>query len=458
MRITSAGAARTVTGSCHLLEAADRRILVDCGLFQGGSELEARNHRPFPFDPASLDAVLVTHGHLDHVGRLPKLVAEGYDGVIYATRATRLIAEVVLHDAAKLQQEDHRRALRRAMRAGREDEVRPPLYGEADVERALERFQAVPMGGPNDVAEGVRARFRPAGHILGSCFIELEADDARVTFSGDLGNRESALQAEAEQPRESDVVMIETTYAERNHRSREATAAEFSSVLRGSLARGGNVLIPTFALERSQAVLYSIRRLMQEGAIPRGPVFLDSPMATKMTHLYQHCANEFREPIRAMLAAGEDPFEPPTLEYTVDAEASKAINDIDGGAIILAGSGMMTGGRILHHLKHNLWRPGASLVVVGYQASGTLGNALVHGAKRVRIYGEEIVVRAEVHTINGFSAHGDHDDLRGWLRGAGDAQVLLVHGEPDVMDRFAGELRGDGMRVRCPEMDLPLEL
>ena len=457
MEILSAGAARTVTGSCHRVRLDHAAILLDCGLFQGGAAMEARNREPFPFEAAELDAVCVSHGHLDHVGRLPLLVERGYRGPIYATEATRNIAEVILRDAAKLQQEDYRRALRKATRAGREHEVEPPLYDDADVDRTLALFRPVEMGRAVEVAPNVRVTFRPAGHVLGSATLELEDGDVRLAFSGDLGNRESALQAAAEPARACDLALIETTYAERNHRSREATEAEFAEVLKRSLARGGNVLIPTFALERSQAVLYEIRRLMERDAIPRARVFLDSPMATRLTRFYEHGENEFRDEVRQVLAEGRDPFAPPTLEFTVDTDASKAINAVTGGAIILAGSGMMTGGRILHHLKHNLWREEASLVVVGYQASGTLGRALVGGAERVHIYGEEIRVRAHIRTINGFSAHGDHDDLRHWLRGTGDAEVFLVHGEPEVIDAFAAELRGEGRRVTTPELGQPYQ-
>jgi len=451
VEILSAGAARTVTGSCHHLRFDEASVLLDCGLFQGGADMEARNREPFPFDPRELDAVCVSHGHLDHVGRLPLLIEQGYRGPIFATQATRNIAEVILRDAAKLQQEDYRRTLRKATRAGREDEVKPPLYGEREVDRTLERFRPVEMESPLEVAPGVRARFRPAGHVLGSATLELEDGSVRLAFSGDLGNRESALQAPAEPAWECDVVLVESTYAERNHRSRSATEAEFAEVLSSSLGRGGNVLIPTFALERSQAVLYEIRRLMERGALPEARVFLDSPMATRLTRFYENGENEFRDEVRAVLAEGRDPFAPPTLEFTVDTEASKAINEITGGAIILAGSGMMTGGRILHHLKHNLWREEASVVVVGYQASGTLGRALVGGARRVHIYGDEIRVRARIHTINGFSAHGDRDDLLHWLSGSGDAEVFLVHGESDVMDAFSADLRERGRHVTIPE-------
>lgn len=449
----SAGAARTVTGSCHRLRIGDRSFLVDCGLFQGGHALRARNREPFPFTPPDLEAVLVTHGHLDHVGRLPLLVKQGYAGPIYATPATAQIAEVILRDSAKIQEEDSRRDLRRAQRAGREQEVEAPLYVDADVNRTLALFKPVRFDEPVDLGGGVKATYRPAGHILGSAYIEIEDAHARVVFSGDLGNRESALQAPARPPRPCDVAVIETTYADRNHRSREATEAEFASILVSSLKRGGNVMIPTFALERSQAVLYDIRRLMLDGTIDKVPVYLDSPMAARMTKLYQDCANEFRDEIRDLLAEGVDPFEPSTLTYTNSVDESRAINDVQG-AIIVAGSGMMTGGRILHHLKHNLWRSNASLIVVGYQAAGTLGRTIIGGADRVRIYGDDIVVNARVETVNGFSAHADRDDLRAWLDPTGDARVFLVHGEADVMDRFATKLAEDGRKVTAPEMDV----
>jgi len=446
-----------VTGSCHLVTLDDRRILIDCGFFQGPKELEKRNREPFPFEAGNLDAVLVTHGHLDHVGRLPKLVREGYRGPIYATRATREIAEIILRDAAHLQREDYQRALRKARRAGRESLIAPPLFDEEDVRATLALFrEPVEFATPLALGRTLHVTFQPAGHVLGSAWIELATPHLRVTASGDLGNRESALQAPATLPRECDVVLIETTYANRNHRSREATREEFRQVVTAAVARGGNVLIPSFALERTQQVLYQLRQLLELGEVPRVAVYLDSPMATKFTKLYQTCKNEFRPEVEKLLEEGDDPFEPETLSYTVSTEASKALNEVKGGAIIVAGSGMMTGGRIRHHLKHNLWRQEASLVVVGYQASGTLGRALVDGAKRVRIFGETIAVRARIHTIGGFSAHADQDDLLRWLKASGNAKVLLVHGEEAVMEGFQGLLEGLGRRVILPRPDTPV--
>ena len=458
MRLISAGAAQTVTGSCHLIEVNGLKIVFDCGLFQGGRKTEALNYEPFPFAPAELDAVVLTHGHLDHVGRLPLLIKGGYKGPIYATLATERITEIILQDSAKIQNEDYKRALRKAERSGREREVQQPLYMPEDIPAVMELFKRVSFESPLELGNKVSLTLYPSGHILGSGFAEVNSPDGRIILSGDLGNRESLLQSDFQLPRECDAVIIETTYANRTHRPQAATLQEFRDVLTTAMQNGGKIMIPTFALERTQVILQQLKNLQDSGEVAKAPVFLDSPMATKFTKLYQEVANEFLPEIQKDLASGDDPFEPDTLTYTNTADESKAINDVKGAAIIVAGSGMMSGGRILHHLKHNLWRDNAHLVVVGYQAYGTLGRRLVDGEDEVRIYGDTIKVRADIHTIGGFSAHADKDDLLTWLEPTGKTPVYMVHGEVDVMTEFERTLHERGREAVMVARNKPYDL
>lgn len=447
MKLISAGAAETVTGSCHLLEINGLKILIDCGLFQGGKKTEAKNYEDFPFNVSEIDIVLITHGHLDHIGRLPILLKSGYSGNILATNSTNHIAEVILKDSAKIQEEDYKRNLRKAERKGKANKVKAPLYTAEDVPRVLSSLKRIEFNKDINLGKKVVAKFRPSGHILGSAFIEIDSPEGRIIFSGDLGNYESSLQADAKAPNEADIVVIETTYGNRNHRSMEATEAEFKQILEQAIKHHGKIMIPSFALERTQVVLHQILKQQQDGDLGSLPIYLDSPMATKFTKLYQACANEFIEPIKLELEKGIDPFEPDVLEYTVTAEQSKTINNKKGLAIIIAGSGMMSGGRITHHLKHNLWRKNACLIVVGYQAEGSLGRLLVDGRKKVKIHGETITVAAEIKTIGGFSAHADKDDLLKWISSTGKAKAYLVHGEPKVMKAFKKSLNTRGRKA-----------
>lgn len=448
MQMQSFGAALTVTGSMHLLTLGSKRILVDCGMFQGGHDLEERNYETFPFDPAELDAVILTHAHLDHVGRLPLLVRRGYKGAIYCTPPTAALAETVLLDSARLQTEGYKMDLRHARRGGVTDEqVPPPLYEEADVHQTMALFRPRLEFGKTETIAGIKVTPQRAGHILGSAYLLIESPDGRLLMSGDLGNRESGLQEDFVPPPEVDALVIETTYANRTHKPWAETLREFSGALQQSVRSNGKILIPSFAIERAQVILYTLKNLMDAGEVPRIPVFLDSPMATRATNEYFEFGDELIPPVREALQAGEDPFRPSTLHVVPTSAESQRLNKYDGPAIIIAGNGMMTGGRIQHHLKHHLWKPSTSLIIVSYQSPSSLGGKIVAGADTVRIMGEDIAVRAHVYTIGGFSAHADQDDLLAFLSTAGNPHVWLVHGEPEVMNDFVPLVGQKGMKA-----------
>ncbi|PNY82022.1 MBL fold metallo-hydrolase RNA specificity domain-containing protein [Deinococcus koreensis] len=447
MHLKSFGAACTVTGSMHLLSfGSGQQLLIDCGLFQGGDEMEARNRETFDFDVRGLEAVILTHAHLDHVGRLPLLVRGGFQGPIHCTAPTAALAETVLLDSARLQEDGYRQDLRHARRQGREAEVLPPLYEEEDVHRTLALLRADLEFGQTTTIAGLKVTPERAGHILGSAYLRLDTPDGRLIMSGDLGNRESGLQLDFTPPPEADVVVIETTYANRSHRPWPETLTEFRDALRDAVRANGKILIPSFAIERAQTLLYTLKSLMDAGEVPRIPVFLDSPMATRATNEYFEFGDELIPPVRDALRAGEDPFRPSTLHVVPTSAESQRLNRYDGPAIIMAGNGMMTGGRIQHHLKHHLWKPSTSLIIVSYQSPSSLGGRIVQGADHVRIMGEDIAVQAHVHTIGGFSAHADQDDLLAFLSTTGRPHVWLVHGESEVMDAFLPVLEQRGLK------------
>ncbi len=458
MRFTSYGAAQQVTGSCHLLEVDGLNILVDCGQFQGGRHQEERNYPPFPFDPRKIDVMLLTHGHLDHCGRIPVLVREGFRGRIITTAATRDVTRLILLDAAKVEQEEYVQRKRKNRRRG--ESILPPLFDEDDVLVAMDHVDGiVRLDEPIRLSPHVTATFRNAGHVLGSAFIELEVTEGgktrRITFSGDLGNHARHVVPEPALPHPADVLVMESTYGDRRHRSFRSSVEELAEAINDTFSRGGNVVIPSFALERAQDVLFYLRELRSSGRIPRGPVFLDSPLAIRLTNVYRRHPGFLHPQVQRMLKTGRDPFSFAGVQYTPTVEESKAINNIEGGAIIIAGSGMCTGGRVKHHLRHNLWRAESSVVIVGYQARGTLGRALVDGAERVHIYGEEIVVRARIYTINGFSAHADQDELLAWAQATQAKDVFLVHGEDRALEALSQRLQEQRMRTHIPKEGSP---
>lgn len=435
MRLTFAGAAGTVTGSCFHVETDGQQILVDCGMFQGLPELEERNCAPFPFDPKQVDWVLLTHGHLDHLGLIPRLVREGFRGRGACTPPTRDIAHVMLMDAARIQEEEGEAA----------------LYTAADAVAAVDLFQTPLEYGEELRLNGdVRVRFHDAGHILGAASVELRAEGKTVVFSGDLGNRGKPLVEDPSYPPKADVVVLESTYGDREHPPVEESVAQLRNVIVDTLTAGGNVVIPSFALERTQEVLYLLFRMWRERAIPACRIFLDSPLATQATRIFERYTERFPAPARRLFQKREDPFDFELLEYTLTRQASKRIGE-NSGAIIIAGSGMCTGGRILYHLRDNLPRPESALVFVGYQAVGTLGREIEDGASRVEVLGSIVPVRASVHKIEGLSAHADLPILVDWTLHADPSEVFLVHGEPPAFGSLAQRLASHSLRPHVAE-------
>lgn len=440
MRLSLHGAAGGVTGSCHLLEANGRRILVDCGMFQGGGELDELNTADFGFDPRSVSVLLLTHAHLDHCGRIPLLVKRGFAGEIICTAATRALTRLVLLDSARLHEEEARR---RKRHGGRSE----PLYDTMDVLDCLDRFgRTAAYGDAVDLGAGVVARWHDAGHILGSASICLDVttrgNTRRIVFSGDIGPATRPLLNPPDPPAGADVVVMESTYGDRDHRSMESSVAEFLAAIRRTVARGGNVVIPTFALERAQELLFVLREGTASGDLPRGlQVFLDSPMAITATQIYRRHPSDLKPELATFLAQGRDPFALPGLHVVEEAAESMALNAIRSGAVLIAGSGMCTGGRVRHHLRHNLGHSDCSVIFVGFAARGTLARIIIDGAKTVKLMGDEVPVRARIHTINGFSAHAGRSDLIDWHQRTGRPEVtFLVHGETEAREALAGAL------------------
>ena len=440
----SFGAAKIVTGSMHLVDTGITKILVDAGMFQGINE--HLNYEPLGFDPREIECLILTHGHLDHVGRIPLLYKYGFKGKVYAHPATFDIAKVVLMDSAKLQEEEYETKLKKAQRKGKEHLIRKPLYTRDDVKKIFKEMKKIEIeyNKTIKVAKGIKATFKDAGHILGSSFVELDFDEfnipKRVVFSGDLGNMDNEILPKPQIPTYADALFIESTYGDRNHKSFEESKVEFKKTVIETLLSGGNVIIPTFAIERAQQLLCLLKEMSEEGSLPKSAkVFLDSPMAKKVTNVYKkwskllskHCRN-FKD----------HPFEFPQLKLIKDVEESKKINDIERGCVIIAGSGMCTGGRILHHFKHRIWNPRNTILFVGYQAKGTLGRKIIEGEKSIRIYHEDIVVRAKIVTINGFSAHADQKELISWMQQFEKLdRIFLIHGEYDKQVIFKGVIQ-----------------
>ena len=434
--VTSHGAAGVVTGSCHLLNIeGGPTILIDCGMFQGREE--DKNRENFGFEATSVDYLLVTHAHLDHVGRIPKLVKEGFERNIVATKATHDLAEVILLDSAKIMFQDYQTHLKKAMRRGKEETILEPIYFEEDVKNAFALpWRFVEYDKEITLREDLHVRYKDAGHILGSSFIEIRYKEhgveQTIVFSGDIGNDNDMVLPNLAQCKKADFLYVESTYGDRDHKNIEDSIVEFKKVIIDTLQNWGNVVIPSFAVERTQEILCILREMYDKKELPECKIFVDSPMAARATEVYRSYLLELSPKCQENHEQTGAIFDFPLLSYTSEAEESRAINDVERRAIIIAGSGMCTGGRILHHFKHRLWNPKNSIIFVGYQGAGTLGRHIVDGARWVKIYGEDILIKANIHTINGFSAHADQSAIVKWISKIEDLKLIfLIHGEED---------------------------
>jgi metallo-beta-lactamase family protein len=447
MELEFYGAAGEVTGSCHILRIGASTVLLDCGMVQGSRRAEARNRDPFPFEPREIAAVALSHAHVDHSGRLPLLVKQGYAGVIHAQEATKALCGIMLSDAADLSERDAE--LENRKRKRKDLPLVEPLYRIGDAQQASRQVFGMRYGAPREIAPGVEVRLHDAGHIMGSAIVEarLREDDRQVTlvFSGDLGQYGTPILRDPTGIEHADLLLMECTYGDRLHRDRQRTVAEIADILETADAKKGNVLIPAFAVGRSQEILYLLGKHYEEWNLHKWRIFLDSPMAIAASEIYWEHPQLYDQEALRLRSSGEAMRFLPNLTLSRAPRDSMRINEISSGAIIIAGSGMCTGGRILHHFKHNLWRPECHVLIVGYQAHGTLGRRLVDGADYVRVHHETIRVRARIHTVGGLSAHADRDDLLRWYKEfSRPPPVYLVHGEHDAAEAFKARLEQAG--------------
>jgi metallo-beta-lactamase family protein len=443
LRLQFLGAAREVTGSLYLLSTPRHTLLLECGLLQGAGDTEDRNSEPFPFAPGEIDAVVLSHAHIDHSGRIPLLVKRGYRGPIYAHHATEALCRIMLPDSGYLNEKDAEWENRRRRERGRP--VIEPIYTLAEAKASIGQFESIGYDKDTEILPGIWLRLRDAGHILGSSIVEIRCVDGEesktLVFSGDLGYRDTPVMDDPRRVRDADIVVLESTYGDRMHKPFADTLQELGEVFEQARAAQGNILIPALTVGRTQDPLYLLAEPYDEWHLRHWHIFLDSPMGIEATEVYAR----YRHLYGARLFGPESSLPGlPNYHATRTSEESMAINRISSGAIILAGSGMCTGGRILHHLKNNVWRPACHVVIVGYQAIGTLGRRLVDGADDIRLWGETYPVRASVHTIGGLSAHADQADLVDWYGGFGDSPpVYLVHGEPEAQTALRARLKAD---------------
>jgi len=455
VEITFAGAAREVTGSCHIVRVAGRTIMLDFGLFQGRrAEADAKN-RALPIDVGQLDAVVLSHAHIDHAGRLPLLAREGYEGSIWSTPATRDLSAIMLADSAHIQEKDAEYLTRRNKAHA------DPLYSRRDAARAIENMISLPYKKRVEILPGVRLTFVEAGHILGSASVILEVDDdgkgqsRRLVFSGDIGRSGLPIIRDPAPPTGADVVIMESTYGNRDHPALEDAQTRLAEIVSATAARGGKLLIPAFAVGRTQELVYDLHALARDKRIPAIPIYIDSPLAIDATSVFEMHPDSF-DASEALVNHTAELFRFNLVQYTRDTADSKALNATRGPMVVIAASGMAESGRILHHLAHGAADPANTILVVGFMAEHTLGRRILERAPIIKVFGEEVPLRAQVEVLNGYSAHGDRRDLRNWLHhvrgdGPGPSDVFLVHGEATAQDALAATLTSDGFRVTIPD-------
>ncbi|MCG2815753.1 MAG: MBL fold metallo-hydrolase [Candidatus Aminicenantes bacterium] len=458
MNITFIGACRQITGSCYLLESEDSRVVIDCGLYQERDYL-GRNWKPFPFDPGDVDALILTHAHLDHSGLTPKFVRDGFGGKIYVTRPTADLIPIVLLDAAHIQEEDaayKKKRHKKENRTGPYPEI--PLYTKEDAEKSLLQIESVPYKEKVDIGRDLSFRFFDAGHILGSSMVEMtfrsNGKETTIVFSGDIGQMDKPLVKDPSFFDRADWIVMESLYGDRVHEDPMDIETMLQSIINQTVASNGNILIPTFAIERAQEVMFYLNMLVREDKIPYMMMFLDSPMAVNVTEVFKKHRQSLDREAKVLFETGESPFSFPGLKLIRSVAESKAINNIRGSCLIMAGSGMCTGGRIKHHLVHNINDPDATILFVGYQAHGTLGRLILEGKESVRIHGRPYPVRARIEAIHGFSAHADRNGLFQWVSHLkrGPKTVFLTHGDPEAASALASRLQKEkGWKTEIPE-------
>ncbi|MBE6033020.1 MAG: MBL fold metallo-hydrolase [Clostridiales bacterium] len=451
MDIRFCGATTAVTGSCHLISTSDgKNILLDCGMFQGNKTMEKLNYEPFDFEPSDVECVIISHAHIDHTGRLPLLVRRGFSGIIYCTDATADLLKVMLKDSAHIQEKEAEWQNRKNQRAGKP--LVEPLYTQADADAALKLVRPVLYDQLVELCPGVQAVFNDAGHILGSAIVELFIEEggktSKLVYSGDLGVPDRPILRDAKKIKKADYLIMETTYGNRLHGSNEVSIDQLLQIVLKTIKRGGNVIIPSFAVGRTQELIFEFNRFYEEHPDAQREledvmIYVDSPMATTATEVFRNNAQVFDEETREYILRGDNPLDFKNLRFTRTADDSKQLNMDPSPKVIISASGMCEAGRIKHHLKHNLWNPKASIVFVGYQAEGTLGRSIVQGSQEVSLFGEKIHVGAEVYNLEGFSGHADRDGLLDWLGGFEKApkHIFLVHGELDAKRDFAAAVK-----------------